>query len=119
MSGPVDDPRPTPDDDVERGVPYRHLVLFRIHDDVDEPTLAHAERTLAALADLPGLLAWNVRRSDDERKGRILIENALFADRAAFAAFREHPRHAEVATIMRDIADWWIGDHPEPAPPQV
>lgn len=92
---------------------YRHVVLFRIREGVPEETVVEAERRLAALGDLPGVVEWAVRRSDDTRKGVVLVENALFGDRSDIEAFRVHPRHQESAELLREIADWWIGDYEE------
>ncbi len=94
--------------------PYRHLVLFRVHDHVDDAALAHAVRTLEALGDAPGVVEWTVRLSDDDRKGRVVVENALFADRDAFEAFRASPAHADAGALMRGVADWTVGDYEEP-----
>ncbi|MFL0566930.1 Dabb family protein [Microbacterium sp. 179-I 1D1 NHS] len=89
---------------------YRHIVLFRVHDNVDEHDVAHAIGQLTSLADLPGIVSWHIARSLDERKGRIVIEEAEFTDADAFAAFRSHPRHQTIAAEMATISDWWIGD---------
>ncbi|CAL4860852.1 Dabb family protein [Microbacterium sp. MM2322] len=90
---------------------YRHVVLFRIHHDVEENDVTGAIDQLRTLADLPGITKWEVARSLDERKGRIIIEEATFTDITAFTAFRTHPRHQRVAAHMATISDWWIGDH--------
>ncbi|WP_311210864.1 MULTISPECIES: Dabb family protein [unclassified Aeromicrobium] len=93
----------------------RHLVLFRVYDAVADADVDDALVQLASLATLPGVLEWTVRLSDDRRKGRILVENGLFESQEAFEAFRVHPQHVQVSTVMRDLADWWIGDYEEPA----
>lgn len=90
---------------------YRHVVLFRIHDHVEEHDVDRAVDRLRSLADLPCVDTWRIERSLDERKGRILVEEATFADAHAFAAFREDPRHRDVAGEMAAISDWWIGDY--------
>lgn len=95
-------------------MPLRHLVLFRVYDEVPDADVDDALEQLASLAQLPGVLEWTVRLSDDRRKGRILVENGLFESREAFQAFRVHPRHVQVGTVMRQLADWWIGDYEEP-----
>ena len=89
---------------------YRHIVLFRVHDHVEERDVARAMDQLRSLEDLPGITDWQIARSLDERKGRIVIEEAEFVDADAFAAFRTHPRHQLVAAGMAEISDWWIGD---------
>lgn len=90
---------------------YRHIVLFRVHDDVDEARGTEAVERLRSLGVLPGILSWQVELSLDTRKGRIIIEDATFADAAAFEEFRGHPRHSEVASEMAEISDWWVGDY--------
>ncbi|TDL46281.1 Dabb family protein [Microbacterium oleivorans] len=89
---------------------YRHIVLFRVHDTVEEHDVAHAVDQLTSLAGLPGITSWQIARSLDDRKGRIIIEEAEFTDADAFAAFRSDPRHQSVAAQMAAISDWWIGD---------
>ena len=92
---------------------YRHVVLFRVHDDVDDARVDEAVAALRALAAVPGVLEWTVRLSDDERKGRIIVENALFESRATIESFRVHPLHQTSSDLLREIADWWIGDYEE------
>ena len=96
---------------------YRHVVLFRIHDDVGEHDVARAVDGLRSLSDLPGISTWTIARSLDDRKGRILIEDAEFTDADVFAAFRAHPRHSAVAAELAAISDWWIGDYEVEHPP--
>ncbi|MFI8632499.1 Dabb family protein [Microbacterium sp. NPDC077663] len=86
-------------------------MLFRIHDDVEEHDVDAAIDALRSLADLPCVESWHIARSLDDRKGRILIEEATFADETAFAVFRADPRHREAAAQMAGISDWWIGDY--------
>lgn len=89
---------------------YRHIVLFRIHDDVDDNRVTEAIHRLRSLGVLPGIQSWHVGLSLDTRKGRIIIEDATFTGPDAFGSFREHPKHSEVAAEMAAISDWWIGD---------
>lgn len=95
---------------------YRHVVLFRVHDDVPDDVVAEALRRLGALGEVPGVLEWTVRLSDDTRKGRVIVENALFESRDVIESFRVHPLHQESSDLLREIADWWIGDYEEPGP---
>lgn len=90
---------------------YRHVVLFRIHDSVEEGDVTRALIALRGLSDLPGIVGWTVQRSLDERKGRILVEEGTFTDEHAFAAFRDAPRHRVAAAMMAGISDWWIADY--------
>lgn len=90
---------------------YRHIVLFRIHDDVREQEAEAAEALLRGLEVLPEVQEWRILRSLDDRKGRVLIEDATFADRRAFERFRTSAEHAEVAEQLARIADWLVGDY--------
>ncbi|MBN9202793.1 MAG: sulfite reductase, beta subunit [Microbacterium sp. SCN 70-18] len=90
---------------------YRHIVLFRIHDFVDDERVTEAVERLRSLGVLPGILSWRVELSLDTRKGRVIVEEASFVDGAAFEAFREHPEHVKAARSMAEISDWWIGDY--------
>lgn len=90
---------------------YRHIVLFRVFDDVSESEVDSAVASLTRLSSLPGIVEWRVERSLDTRKGRVLVEDATFTDADAFEAFRVHPDHVRVAEEMSTIADWWNGDY--------
>lgn len=95
-------------------MPYRHIVLFRFRDGVDEEQIAAAIEALASLKVVPGLIEWTVRRSQDGRKGAVIVENALFENRQALADFAVHPLHLKSAALLSEIADWWIGDYEVP-----
>lgn len=90
---------------------FRHIVLFRVFDDVSNERVSEATGRLASLATLPGVESMRVERSLDGRKGLVLIEDATFVDAAAFASFRIAPAHVEVAAEMAEISDWWVGDY--------
>ena len=90
---------------------FRHVVLFRVHDQVPPERVDTAIGRLESLAELPMVDSLVIARSLDARKGRVIVEEAMFTDAAAFAAFRQAPAHVEVANEMRAIADWWIGDY--------
>ncbi|MCP2638102.1 Dabb family protein [Microbacterium sp. HD4P20] len=89
----------------------RHIVLFRVHDEVDELRIEQAMDSLRALARLPSVRSWSVARSLDERKGRIVIEDAAFDDAESFEVFRASPEHVSATQTMAEIADWWVGDY--------
>lgn len=61
-----------------------------------------------------GILFWKVGWNIDLRKGVQLVEIAVFESDAALQRFREHPRHKEMTNLLRQIADWKVGDihHP-------
>ena len=88
--------------------PVRHVIVFRLYPDADPDEVL---QRLRSLCDLPGLLAWRVERSLDERKGVVLLQDSLFASMAALQSFRGEPRHVEVAEFMSRRADWLVADH--------
>lgn len=94
-------------------MPLRHIVLFRVYDGVEPARVAEALDGLKSLAELPGILEWTVCLSTDERKGTVIVENALFESTDALAAFSAHPEHQVSAERLRVMADWWIGDYEE------
>ena len=89
---------------------YRHVVLFRVRDDVTDPDVSRAIDLLRELGDEPGVTAWDIALSLDTRKGRVIVEDGTFADAAAFAAWRASPAHVRVAEHMASLADWIVGD---------
>lgn len=94
----------------------RHVVLFRIYDEVDDADVDGIVADLQTLGDLPGILSWHVERSLDERKGRVIVEDATFESEAALDGFRVSERHRVVAERMSTMADWLIGNYWVDAP---
>lgn len=90
---------------------FRHIVLFRVHDDVSDAELEWAVSALRALGDEVEAVSWNVDVSLDPRKGRVIVEDTTFADASAFGRFRAHPAHIAIADHMARISDWWVGDY--------
>jgi hypothetical protein len=90
---------------------FRHIVLFRVHDDIPDTEVERAVAGLRALGSEIEASAWSVEISLDTRKGRVIVEDAAFADDAAFERFRVHPPHVAAAQMMAQIADWWVGDY--------
>ncbi|WP_341580065.1 Dabb family protein [Microbacterium schleiferi] len=90
---------------------FRHIVLFRVHDAVSDAELKQVVSALRALGDEIEAAAWNVEVSLDSRKGRVIVEDAAFADAEAFRRFRAHPAHVAIADQMARISDWWVGDY--------
>ncbi|MCR2824237.1 Dabb family protein [Microbacterium sp. zg.Y909] len=90
---------------------YRHVVLFRVYDGTTPAQVSESIRLLRDLGRLPGVVSWRVERSLDDRKGTIIIEDAAFADRVAYEAFRAHPAHVAAANALSGISDWWVGDY--------
>lgn len=90
---------------------FRHLVLFRVHDETSEAEVEDALRALRQLGHEIDAESWRVERSLDTRKGRVIIEEATFSDDNSFRRFRSHPAHIAAAHDMARIADWWVGDY--------
>ena len=91
---------------------YHHLVLFKIHDTVAQSDM---DRAVALLADLgeghAGIEEWKVNSSIDTRKGRIIIEEAVFSSVEDYQRFKVSDSHVVVGDFMKTIADWWVGDY--------
>ena len=90
---------------------YRHIVLFRMRPDVLDSEMH------AAIADIRSVMAppisrtCSVMQSLDDRKGRMIIEDATFDDAAHFEAFRRSEAHRDLGVRMESLADWWVGDY--------
>ena len=57
-----------------------------------------------------GILFWRVDHNMDLRKNVHLVEIAIFRDWEARETFRAHPKHKELTVILRDVADWQLGN---------
>ena len=86
---------------------FHHMVLFRLHDDADA---AAALAALDAAKPETGLASWQVHRSLDERKGRVIAQVSVFESVDAFQTWRDSERHHAAVGHMRDVADWLIAD---------
>lgn len=64
-----------------------------------------------------GILFFKVDYNLDTRKKVHLVQVSVFRDDDALQAYCEHPKHVEVTNILREIADWTVGDIPHPANP--
>lgn len=92
----------------------RHIVLFKIHESVDEAIFEEALRRLKSLGESnPEIHEWSVAASLDTRKGRIIVENAVITDQAALERFRTSAQHTEAGEFMSKISDWLVGDYLE------
>jgi hypothetical protein len=91
---------------------YKHIVLFKIKDEVSEADFNKALQLLQDLGtDNEEILMWKVVQSVDSRKGRIIIEDSEFVSEEAFQRFRADEKHAKAVELMREIADWLVGDY--------
>jgi hypothetical protein len=57
-----------------------------------------------------GILFWQVDHNLDQRKAWHLVQLSIFRDDAALQRFREHPAHAQMNSVSREITDWAVGD---------
>lgn len=92
--------------------PLVHAVMFNFHEEASPEQVEKAIRMCRALKALPGILAWTVQESLDNRKGRTALELGVFESGQAFLDFRTHPVHNEFSSYVRDHADWNIVDFP-------
>jgi len=93
----------------------RHVVLFVLHPDADETVRSKISTLLTALGQhTAGLIEWTITESLDTRKGRVIIENALFENQEAFHRFLKSKEHAQAGAYLTNVADWVIGDYLDP-----
>ena len=82
----------------------------RVRDDVADPDVSAAIAELTGVGEWPGILSWDVALSLDTRKGRVIVEDGTFVDRAAFEEWRVTEKHLAAGQRMAAISDWWVGD---------
>lgn len=93
----------------------RHVVLISFKEGIPQEVMQDVYNRYQTLADDcggrdAGILSWAVERNLDLRKGIHLVEIAEFRDNDALQAFRVHPKHKEMTDILREVADWYVGD---------
>lgn len=93
-----------------------HTVLISVRPDapVEQALLAyHYYQTLAADCggEAAGILYFALQGNLDQRKGVTWTQIAVFRDNAALQAFRVHSAHTRITDILRNIADWKVGDY--------
>jgi heme-degrading monooxygenase HmoA len=86
---------------------FHHIVLFRLHDDADIDAALDA---LDKARPTAGLVSWQVERSLDERKGRVIAQVSVFESADAFQAWRSSEPHQAAAAHLREAADWLVAD---------
>lgn len=92
----------------------RHIILFKLYEEIDPKLEIKAIQLLQALGEGDGgILEWRVERSMDTRKGVVIIESGLFKDGQAYERFRKSKKHLETVNFMKQIADWTVGDYIE------
>lgn len=92
-----------------------HVVLVSFRSDAPESAREKVFKRYQTLDEdcggkKTGILFWRVDQNLDSRKNVHLVEIAAFTDNEALQRFRAHPRHTELTNILREIADWWVGD---------
>jgi heme-degrading monooxygenase HmoA len=91
----------------------RHTVVLTPHHAPGSPEEADFLAAAAALADIPGVEAFEVLREVSPKNGYRFGISMEFADQAAYAAYNEHPRH--VAFVQErwipEVADFLEVDY--------
>jgi heme-degrading monooxygenase HmoA len=86
----------------------RHSVIFRLA----RPSRSDAERdfleAISALARIPGVEAFEVMREVSPKNGYSFALTMEFADRDAYVAYDEDPRHVRFVTEhwAANVEDW-------------
>jgi hypothetical protein len=88
-------------------MPYRHVVLFRLHENADADAAVAA---LQAARPRLGASRWTITTSLDDRKGTVVVEDSTFDDEASFQAWRISEQHLTAVAHMKEHADWLVGD---------
>ncbi len=92
-----------------------HVVLFTFHANASEVQKTEVLERLKILGDdcggkNAGIIMWKAGENLDLRKNIALVEIATFRNNEALQRFRAHPKHAEFVAIVRECADWQVGD---------
>jgi len=91
---------------------YKHIVLFKIYDQINEDRFQEALKILEQLGKgNPDIIQWSVKPTIDTRKGRIIIEDSIFKDEESFQKFRTSEAHNQASAVMKEISDWLVGDY--------
>ncbi|MBI2099157.1 Dabb family protein [Candidatus Uhrbacteria bacterium] len=96
-------------------MPLWHICLISFHQDAPESVRREIyDRYQTLDADCggagAGILFWKVAWNLDLRKNIHLVEISVFTNNDALQRFRRHPKHMELTDILREIADWQVGD---------
>lgn len=98
-----------------------HTVLISVRPDTPPETVQEVYDLFQTLAagcggEAAGILYFALQGNLDQRKGVTWTEFAIFRDEAALHAFQIHPAHKHITGILRNIADWQVGDYMGPPP---
>lgn len=94
---------------------FWHVVLISFKPETSEAVKQKVYGLYQALAEdcggkEAGILFWKVDWNMDLRKNIHLVEIAIFENSDALRAFQTHPKHKELADVVKEVADWKVGD---------
>lgn len=92
--------------------PMGHAVSIAYRDEVPQDKVDASISALHELGKEPGVLAWMIAPSLDERKGRVVLELGVFTCGQAFLDWRKSDAHMTFAMATSEIADWTVVDFP-------
>ncbi len=89
--------------------------MIQFRNDVSEEQKAKILQQYSSIAEdcggkEAGILFFTTKPNLDQRKNWHFAEFALFSGPEALEAFRIHPKHKEITDVLRDTADWVVGD---------
>lgn len=94
---------------------FHHIVFVSFLDNTDEVVREeifqqHRELGEKCGGAKAGITLWRVEKNLDTRKGVHLIQVSMFQSKEDFEAFRSHEAHKQFAAVLRDVANWTVGD---------
>ena len=93
----------------------RHLVLFKLNEDVDrkDPRVIAGAAAFEALGDqIPDLTSWECAWNITDRPCAYdYAINCTVADTAALRRYLEHPAHQMGVGMWKEFATWVIADY--------
>jgi hypothetical protein len=94
---------------------YWHIVFISFKEGVPEEVRQDAVAQDRALGEKcggfeTGIITWKVVENLDQRKGVHFIQISMFVSKEAYEAFRVHPEHKKFGAVLREVADWKVGD---------
>lgn len=90
---------------------YKHIVLFKIYNEVPDEKYQEALRTLRLVGEKLNLSKYMINESIDTRKGRGIIEEVEFESEAEYLLFKDSSEHKNAGVLMREMSDWIVGDY--------
>ncbi len=94
---------------------YWHIVFISFRSDIPEEVRRNVIEQNKALGEKcgsfeSGIITWKVIENLDQRKGVHFIQIGMFTSKESFEAFRAHPEHKVFGEVLREVADWTVGD---------